>query len=779
MSTTPPPPPPAPSPPGTPVRTLGFVQATGIGVAAIVGGGIFVLGGVAVAEAGTGAILAFALNGVIALLTAAAFAELATTFPENGGQYVYARRTWSVRAAFGVGWLMTFAHVVAAVLYALGFAEYAVAAVEALLPAVTDALAGRPLRVLTLVLALGASTIYGWRLTKVSAGGGQLENVGKLAVFGVLIAAGLAVIVQRGPAEALAPLSPFLDQGWMGIVAAMGFTFITFQGFELIAGVAGEVKAPRRTIPRAMFASLGVTLAVYLPLLLVVTTVGLAPAFDAPTAMAAAIPETFFAVAASSYLGAFGFWLVIVAAILSTLTALRANLMAASRVTLAMARHRTLPRGLERLDPESRQPVTATWFVVATGGLLILIVPDLAAAGAAASLIFLLTFGITHLSSWQVRRRIGGVVDGAWRAPLFPAVPALGLLFCGGLVAFQLLNVPLAGVLLLVWLGVGALLYSSFLSRRAEALDAAVAGEDPLLGRLRGRQTSVLVPVAHPARAGGLASVAAALAPPLSGRVLLHQVVVADARADAETVRHRMSEGSQALSNALVRIREDGVESELLLTVADAPWDEIVRVAREQEVDSVLLGLGPATGAAADEDGSDQAAGAGRPDHPLDQLLARLPCDVALLHAEHAFDLDRVRRVLIPLSGYNDHARLRARVIGSLARKGLDALTFLHVLSPEADARAEARARRALRTFVADEARGAGTAEVCRASDPIAEVVRRAGEHDLLVLGITRPRGGRSRIGALLARMVRESPGPILIISHPPGSGGRGRARPF
>ncbi|MBA2244364.1 MAG: amino acid permease, partial [Gemmatimonadetes bacterium] len=111
-----------------------MVGATGIGVAAIVGGGILVLGGVAVAEAGASAIVAFALNGAIALLTALAFAELATAFPTNGGQYVYARRAFSVRAAFGVGWLMTFAHVVAAVLYALGFAAYAVAALEALAP---------------------------------------------------------------------------------------------------------------------------------------------------------------------------------------------------------------------------------------------------------------------------------------------------------------------------------------------------------------------------------------------------------------------------------------------------------------------------------------------------------------------------------------------------------------------------------------------------------------------------------------------------------------------
>ncbi|TVP48698.1 MAG: amino acid permease [Gemmatimonadales bacterium] len=764
--------PPAPAPPGpgpTPERPLGFVAAAGIGVAAIVGGGIFVLGGVAVAEAGPSAILAFALNGVIALLTAMAFAELATTFPENGGQYVYARRTFSVQAAFGVGWIMTFAHVVAAVLYALGFAVYAVAAAEAIVPAFAGSgLVG----LVTPALALLATAVYGWRLTRGVAAGGQWENVGKLVVFGVLIAAGLATVVQRGPAEALAPLSPFLERGATGVVAAMGFTFITMQGFELIAGVAGEVRDPRKNVPRAMFASLGVALAVYLPLLLVVTTVGLPEGATSPAQLARDNPETLFAVAASAYLGSFGFWLVIVAALLSTLTALQANLLAGSRVALAMARHRTLPRGLARMDARTGAPIMAIGFVCLSAALLILAIPDLAAAGAAASLIFLLTFAITHYSAWQVRKRAGGLVSGAWASPFFPLVPLVGMAACGLMVLFQVVTVPSAALLLVAWAGFGAFVYATFLSGRAEALDAAVSGGDPQFGRLRGRRRSVLVPLANPASAGGLASVAGALAPPQVGRILLHQVVVAGIDADEAHIRKAMQEGSAALSNALVRTRAEGVETELLLTVSETPWDEIARVARAEEVSSVLLGL------AQTPDGGEGADEAGRPAHPIDRLMERLPSDVALLHAGADFDLDRVRRVLIPLSGHNDHDRLRARVIGTLARKGLEHLSFVHVLAPDAPPEAERRALAALQTYVGDEARGRGEAHVARAADAIGEIVKRAAGYDLLVLGITRPRGGKSRMGALLARMVREAPCPVLIISHPPLLRGRG-GRPF
>lgn len=99
-------------------RNVGFFGAVGIGVGAIVGGGILALTGAAFASTGPSAILAFALNGVIALITALSFAELSAAFPESGGTYVFSKKVLSIRAAFAVGWVVWFASIVAAVLYA-------------------------------------------------------------------------------------------------------------------------------------------------------------------------------------------------------------------------------------------------------------------------------------------------------------------------------------------------------------------------------------------------------------------------------------------------------------------------------------------------------------------------------------------------------------------------------------------------------------------------------------------------------------------------------------
>ena len=86
-------------------RTMGLAGATGVGVGAIVGGGILALAGVAFSATGPGAMLAFALNGIIAMLTALSFAEMAAAFPESGGTYTFAKKVLNVRIAFAVGWV--------------------------------------------------------------------------------------------------------------------------------------------------------------------------------------------------------------------------------------------------------------------------------------------------------------------------------------------------------------------------------------------------------------------------------------------------------------------------------------------------------------------------------------------------------------------------------------------------------------------------------------------------------------------------------------------------
>ena len=180
-------------------RPLTLMGATGVGVGAIVGGGVLALAGVAFATSGPSAILAFALNGVVALLTVLSFSELASRFPESGGTYTYARKVLSVDAAFGIGWVVWFASVVAAVLYALGFAVFFHPFLEGILALVgVEAPAWLGGRFALLIYALGAVGYYSWALLGSADGGGQWPTVGKVALFLFVIGGGVLAPVVGG-----------------------------------------------------------------------------------------------------------------------------------------------------------------------------------------------------------------------------------------------------------------------------------------------------------------------------------------------------------------------------------------------------------------------------------------------------------------------------------------------------------------------------------------------------------------------------------------------------
>ncbi len=727
-------------------RTLGLFQATSVGVGAIVGGGILALAGVAFATTGPSAILAFALNGVIALLTALSFAEMAAAFPESGGTYTFAKKVMTVRAAFAVGWVVWFASIVAAVLYALGFGAFTLYILQALWPAAPAWLANRWV---TTGLALLATAVYAVSLARSGGGGGAWINVGKVLVFGILIAGGLTALFGAPAGVVRDGLRPFLAAGLGGLVQAMGYTFIALQGFDLIAAVAGEIRQPERTIPRAMLISLSIALFIYLPLLLVVSTVGL-PGQDVQAASAAQ-PETIIAVAAQNYLGAFGYWLVLVAGVLSMLSALQANLYAASRLALTMARDRTLPHRLEQVDAKRGTPVTAVLVTSAIVMILLLILPDVAAAGAASSLIFLITFALAHVVSMLMRQRGNGQTR-TFRTPAYPAIPLIGVTACVGLAAFQGVAVPAAGFITALWLLFGGLLFLALFARRAEAVDAAAEALDPDLLRLRGRSPLVLVPIANPANAASMVFVANALAPPNVGRVLLLSIVASpeEARTDLTS---RIDNAQRVLQHSLQAALARDLTPEALTTIAPEPWLEIARVAQVHDCEGLLLGLSQFTDA--------QTA------PQLERLASQVNSDVIVLRPPFTgWDVTQVKRVLAPVGGQGAHDALRARLLSSLWRTAQPEITFLQMLPEGTETAVLQKTTRALQRYAREEVPGNPQAQVFCHADVTEAITQEARNHDLVVLGFQRV-GRRQRVfGDITRRVAQETNCAIILISR-------------
>ena len=730
-------------------RTIGLLGATGIGVGGIVGGGILALAGTAFATAGPAALVAFAVNGVIAVLTALSFAEMSTAFPESGGTYTFAKKVLSVEAAFGVGWIVWFASIVAAVLYALGFAAYTLLALQQVWPAgaAPGWLGGRAVVV---GLAAAATVFYALSLGRGGADGKQWGTIGKLVVFTILIAGGAWTLLARGGSGIRGGLSPFFLHGAGGVLEAMGYTFIALQGFDLIAAVAGEVREPSHVLPRAMLSSLAIALVVYLPLLFLVATAGLLPG-ESVAQLGGEQAEALVAIAARRFLGGPGYWLVIVAGVLSMATALQANLLAASRVALAMARDRTLPSLLGRLDVRRGTPVAA---IVASTAIIVAILcfmRDIAAAGAASSLVFLLSFALVHGTAILARRR-GRERPGVFRTPWFPAVPITGGLACAGLAIFQSAAVPSAGLVCLAWLGAGTMLFILLLARRARVVDAAAEAHDPELLQLRGRSPLVLVPIANPANAGAMVAVATALAPPAVGRVLLLSVVTAPGAAGGPALAGPLQRVQDVLGQALTASFAAGLAPEALTTVADRPWDEIARVARIHHCENLLLGLSNIDG--------------GEMGREIERLMSGVDCDVTVLRAQPGWHPAAARRVLVPIGGRGGHDRVRARLLGSLLRTAPREIRFLMVLAGGASETARREAKRRLKRIAEEEVRGAAEIEIAASDTPAEEVTRHAAESDLVILGLRREHRRRKSFGDVALRIARNTDSAIIMISR-------------
>ncbi len=255
----------------SPNAELGLLDATMIGMGAMIGAGIFVLTGLAAEIAGPAAIIVFALNGAVTAFTGLSYAELAASIPKSGGGYAFVREIFDDFASFIMGWMLWFAYMIAGALYALGFAPnflellhvYGFVAPPEEVGAIAVPLldVSIPLAFLLAFVAVLALVTLNAVSTAASGSAETIFTIIKVSILIVFVLFGLA-----SPMFATAEFQPLFPStaGAAAILPAMGLTFIAFEGYDLITTVTEEVKNPRENIPKAIFLSLIATVIVYL-----------------------------------------------------------------------------------------------------------------------------------------------------------------------------------------------------------------------------------------------------------------------------------------------------------------------------------------------------------------------------------------------------------------------------------------------------------------------------------------------------------------------------------
>ena len=348
---------PAPAPvtpaPGAPAarpdalpRQLGVWSAAAAAVGLTIGSGIFRVPSIIAAEAGSvGAVaLVWVLGGVISLCGALTIAELAALYPRAGGIYVYLREAYGALPAFLFGWSWFFIRSAASAGTALVFVAY----LRTFVPLGDDA--GRVAAV-ALIALVGAANYRSTRL------GAALQNASTAAkVLAILLAAAVLFALGERSAGALAAPPGLEVSSWGGVGVALVAALFAYDGWIAATLVAGEVKDPGRSLPRALAGGTAAIVATYL-------VINAAYLYALPLADVAA-SKAVAADAMTRVAGAGGAAVIAALVMLSTFGGLNGGLMTGPRVFYAMAEDRLFFRRVAAVHPRYQTPHVAVVLLV-------------------------------------------------------------------------------------------------------------------------------------------------------------------------------------------------------------------------------------------------------------------------------------------------------------------------------------------------------------------------------------------------------------------------------
>lgn len=380
--------------------SIGVAGAAAIGIGGMMGAGLYTLVGLATTATGVWLPLAFLLGGFVTFFSVYSYAKLGVRYPSRGGAAQFLVETFGDGVVAGglnifqfLGW------VVAMALYAHGFAAY----VQDLLGGDLPSWSGKAIAVGIILVVMGVNFV-----------GARVVSRAETAII-VFELAILAVIVVAGALKAHVPELTFSSgMGPAGILFGAGLLYVTYEGFGVMTNTTGEMSDPKRQLPRAMYAALGIVMVVYLVVSTVIVLTLSVPAIEANAGHA-------LAEAGQAVLGRLGFVAIGVAALVATASAVNATMFGDANLAFQVAKDGELPMVFER----------HVWLsggagLLITAGLTIVFVLafPLSAVGQMASLAFLIVYGMVSVGHLRVRKETG-----AKRSMLLAAVVLNAALF--------------------------------------------------------------------------------------------------------------------------------------------------------------------------------------------------------------------------------------------------------------------------------------------------------------------------------------------------------------
>ncbi len=378
--------------------TLGWFQLTLFGIGCVIGTGIFVLTSAGAQKAGPGLMLAFAIAGLICIVAALCYAEIAAMIPVAGSAYTYTYSVMGELLAWTVGWALVLEYAVAASAVSVGWSGYFTGTIlneffGITLPTYLTAgplwLGGAPggfVNLPAIVIAL----LVTWLLMIGTSESAKVNAV----LVAIKVTALTAFIVLTVPKTEMANFNPFLPAGifggfgsGIGAVGAAATIFFAYVGFDAVSTAAEETKNPQRNVPIGLIGSLGFCTIFYI--LVAAGAVGTIggqpilgpngipfPAGSEELARQCALPQYAEMLVCSNealahVLRKIGFSAVGnmlgIAAFVALPSVILILLFGQTRIFFVMARDGLLPEGLSKIHPKWKTPYVVT---AITGGIV-------------------------------------------------------------------------------------------------------------------------------------------------------------------------------------------------------------------------------------------------------------------------------------------------------------------------------------------------------------------------------------------------------------------------
>ncbi len=364
---------------------IGLWAAVAIAVGTMIGASIFSIFGLGAQIAGKNLPEAFVLSGVFALIVAYSYAKLGGSIVSNAGPIEYILRGLGDSVVTGaLAILLWLSYVVSISLFAKGFSGY-------FLPLFH--LSATPLAAGITEVALIAAFTFLSYLGSRTVGRTEVYIVAvKLLILGVFIVLGFLTLKAGNITPGVG--GPAVQ----GTLSAAVIFFLSYMGFGLVTNASENIRDPRRTVPKAMYVSIGVVMLVYI-------AVSLAAIGNLSIPALVQARDNALAEAARPFLGNFGFVLISIGALFSVSSAINATLYAGANVAYSLAKDGELPEIFERKMWHGSQEGL---YITAALSIVFVLTLHLAAIASIISSIFTIIYLFVLLSHYRLARTVGG-----------------------------------------------------------------------------------------------------------------------------------------------------------------------------------------------------------------------------------------------------------------------------------------------------------------------------------------------------------------------------------